>query len=368
MTVAAVVVAGGRGTRFGGLKQFAVVRGRTVAAHSVWSARHVAERVVLVVPDGYDGDGEGADVVVTGGATRAASVRAGLTRCGDASIVVVHDAARPWASPALFRAVLGAVQDGADAAIPALPVVDTLKRVARDHEASVVVATVVRDDLVAVQTPQVFRRDILERAHASGAEATDDAALVEAFGGRVVVIPGELANVKITEPADLERAVSPLLALRIGQGVDVHRFSDDRSRPLRLGLVEIAESPGLAGHSDADVVAHAVADALLGAAGLGDLGRHFPDDDPTTEGVSSRNLLVRVVELVAEAGFRPISVDVTILAQRPVLAPVMPDMAARLTGVVGAPVSVKATTTEGLGAIGRTEGIAATAVALVVAS
>lgn len=339
-----------------------------MASHSVRSARHVASRVVLVVPDGYVGDGEGADVVVTGGDTRAASVRAGLAHCGDATIVVVHDAARPAASEALFRAVLRAVQEGADGAIPGQPVVDTLKRVSHTSATPVVESTLSRDDLVAVQTPQAFQRDVLERAHASGAEATDDAGLVEAIGGRVVVVPGERANVKITEAADLERLRGTSSAMRIGHGFDVHRFSGDRSRPLRLGLVAIAESPGLLGHSDADVVAHAVADALLGAAGLGDLGRHFPDHDPATEGVSSLTLLQAVVDLVAGAGYYPISLDVTILAERPVLAPLMPEMAARLTEAVGAPVSVKATTTEGLGAIGRAEGIAATAVALVVAS
>ncbi len=368
MAVTAVVVAGGRGVRFGGLKQFALVGGSTVASHSVRAARHVAARVVLVVPAGYGGDGEGADVVVTGGDTRADSVRAGLAHCDGATIVVVHDAARPFASPGLFDAVVQAVESGADAAIPGLPVIDTVKRVAPSSDGPVVVATVARDELVTVQTPQAFRRDILDRAHASGADATDDAALVEAVGGRVVVVPGESANVKITDPADLERGHDRWPSIRIGQGVDVHRFSDDPSRALRLGLVEIDGSPGLAGHSDADVAAHAVADALLGAAGLGDLGRHFPDDDPTTEGISSETLLDRVVGLVAEAGFRPVSRDVTILAQRPVLAPSMPAMAARLSAVVGAPVSVKATTTEGLGAIGRTEGIAATAVALVVST
>ncbi len=365
MTVAAVVVAGGRGTRFGGLKQFANLDGRSVAARSVSAARSVASRVVLVVPADYDGTGEGADVVVHGGPTRASSVRAGLAQCADASIIVIHDAARPMASAALFSAVVQAVRDGADAAVPGLAVTDTVKRVDRSRVDVVALATIARDELVTVQTPQAFQRDSLLRAHANAGEATDDAALVETAGGRIVVVPGETENVKITEVADLERMRDPWSALRIGQGVDVHRFSDDASRPLWLGLVEVPGSPGLAGHSDADAATHAVADALLGAAGLGDIGRHFPDTDPSTEGISSATLLSAVVALARDAGYRAVSIDVTIVAQQPRLAPFLATMSQRLSDVVGAPVSVKATTTEGLGAIGRTEGIAASAVAIV---
>ena len=206
MTVAAVVVAGGRGLRFGGLKQFAPLHHDSVSAQSVRHARSVAEFVVLVVPEGYDGDGEGADLVVTGGATRGASVRAGLAQCGDAAIIVVHDAARPLATPALFRSVVAAVRSGADAAVPGLPVTDTVKRVATDADSVVVRATVARDDLVTVQTPQAFRADVLVRAHEGAPDATDDATLVEVLGGRVVVVAGEGANIKITQPGDLERA------------------------------------------------------------------------------------------------------------------------------------------------------------------
>jgi len=203
MSVAAVVVAAGRGVRFGAPKQFHIIGSETVSATSVRTARSVATQVILVVPTGYDGDGEGADVVVNGGATRAASVRAGLDAVDDASIVVVHDAARPLASPALFHAVVDAVRAGADAAIPALAVTDTIKRVTRDGSTTLVSETISRDELVIVQTPQAFRRDVLVRAHAGQADATDDAALVEALGARVVVIPGETSNVKITMPSDL---------------------------------------------------------------------------------------------------------------------------------------------------------------------
>ena len=205
MTVAAVVVAAGQGVRFGSLKQFAFLENETVSALSIRHARSVAQLVVLVVPAGYAGDGEGADVVVTGGPTRAASVRAGLVHCAHAEVIVVHDAARPLASPELFAAVVAAVRDGADGAIPGLVITDTVKRVGADGASLVVVGTESRDDLVTVQTPQAFRREVLTRAHANATDATDDAALVEAIGARVVVVPGERDNIKITAIGDLER-------------------------------------------------------------------------------------------------------------------------------------------------------------------
>ena len=205
MSVAAVVVAGGRGVRFGGLKQFASLGEETVAARSVRAARSVADLVILVVPPRYEGSSEGADVVVEGGATRAASVRAGLAHVGDADVVVVHDAARPNARPVLFAAVVAAVVAGADGAVPGLMITDTVKRVVREDGLTVVLGTESRQDLMTVQTPQAFRRSVLLAAHAGAEEATDDAALVELAGGRVVIVPGLIDNVKITEPSDLER-------------------------------------------------------------------------------------------------------------------------------------------------------------------
>ncbi len=205
MSVTAVVVAGGQGVRFGGLKQFAPLGEETVAARSVRQARSVADVVILVVPPGYEGSGEGADVVVEGGATRAASVRAGLAHVGEVEVVVVHDAARPNARPVLFAAVVAAVVGGADAAVPGLVITDTVKRVVREDGLTIVRATESRQELMTVQTPQAFRRSVLITAHAHADDATDDAALVELAGGRVVVVPGHGDNLKITEPADLER-------------------------------------------------------------------------------------------------------------------------------------------------------------------
>jgi 2-C-methyl-D-erythritol 4-phosphate cytidylyltransferase len=208
MSVAAVIVAAGQGQRYGGPKQFAVLNHDTVTAHSVRAARSVAERVVLVVPANYQGNGEGADVVVVGGTTRSDSVRAGLEECGDAEVIVVHDAARPMATASLFSSVVDAVLAGADGAIPGLPIMDTVKRIRHEGAVTVVEVTEERDELVTVQTPQAFNRDVLVRAHAQGGDATDDAALVEAQGGRVVVVLGEVDNVKITVPGDLARAAS----------------------------------------------------------------------------------------------------------------------------------------------------------------
>jgi 2-C-methyl-D-erythritol 4-phosphate cytidylyltransferase len=210
VTVAAIVVAAGQGRRFGGPKQFARLGAETVCARSVAAARSVASCVILVVPDDYDGPGEGADLIVTGGATRADSVRAGLALCDGAEIVVVHDAARPLASRELFVAVVAAVRAGADGAVPGVAITDTVKRVAREGAVAVVDATLNRDQLVTIQTPQAFRFTALAKAHDSRSDATDDAALVEAAGGRVVVVPGEERNLKITGPDDVARAAALL--------------------------------------------------------------------------------------------------------------------------------------------------------------
>lgn len=360
-----IVVAAGDSTRFGRPKPYELLAGRRVLDWSLAAARGAGDGVVLVVPEAAAGRAEpGADAVVVGAASRAGSVRCGLAAVpADADVVIVHDAARPLAGPALFRAAVDAVRAGAAGAVCAVPLADTLKRV----EGTVVAATVDRAGLWAVQTPQAFRADALRAAHAGGGEATDDAGLVEALGERVVVVPGDPANLKLTGPADLviAEALAGAPPVRVGQGYDVHALSDDPARPLVLGGVTFEGAPGLAGHSDADVVAHAVADALLGAAGLGDLGLHFPDTDPAWSGADSLVLLAEVVRRLAGAGWRPANADCTVVLERPRLAPHRAVMEARLGAVLDAPVSVKAATPEGLGALGRGEGIACSAVALV---
>jgi 2-C-methyl-D-erythritol 4-phosphate cytidylyltransferase len=200
-----IVVAGGAGSRFGTAKQFESIAGARLVDRAVETATGACDEVVVVVPEGFAWDGAPVSAAVVGGASRSASVRAGLAEVPtSASILVVHDAARPLATPALFDAVIRAVRSGADAAVPALPVSDTVKRVDGDR----VVETVARDGLVAVQTPQAFRADRLRAAHATGADASDDAALIEAGGGQVVIVPGEAANLKVTTPADLAAATA----------------------------------------------------------------------------------------------------------------------------------------------------------------
>jgi 2-C-methyl-D-erythritol 2,4-cyclodiphosphate synthase/2-C-methyl-D-erythritol 4-phosphate cytidylyltransferase len=367
-----IVVAGGAGTRFGGPKQYEQLGAQRVLDWSVAAARAASDGVVIVVP-AADAEREGG---VAGGDSRSGSVRAGLAHVpADATVICVHDAARPFADPALFERVIAAVAAGADAAIPGVPVTDTIKQI---DDAGVVVHTPPRSALAAVQTPQAFRASALRAAHAAGGEATDDAALVEAAGGSVVVVQGDTANRKITGPADLrwarERTAAladheggpvPTPDIRVGQGFDIHRFSDDPSRPLVLGGVTFDGARGLHGHSDADAIAHAVTDALLGAAGLGDIGEHFPDTDPRWKGADSLQLLRHAATLVRDAGWRVGNVDCSVVCEQPKLAPHRAEMQQRLSEATGAPVTVKGRRAEGLGALGRGEGIACWANAVI---
>ncbi|MBU6315036.1 MAG: 2-C-methyl-D-erythritol 4-phosphate cytidylyltransferase [Acidobacteria bacterium] len=359
-----IVVAGGSGTRFGGPKQYEALGSRRVLDWSVAAARSAGD-VVIVVP-AADADREGG---VAGGTTRSESVRAGLAQVpAGATIICVHDAARPFADADLFGRVIDAVRAGADAAIPGVPVADTIKRVGADRS---VVDTPPRAELVAVQTPQAFRADALRRAHAAGGDATDDAALVEAAGGTVVVVDGHPDNRKITDPADLQWArervegAHAMSQVRVGQGFDIHRFSDDPSRPLVLGGVVFEGARGLHGHSDADAVAHAATDALLGAAGLGDIGEHFPDTDPQWKGADSLVLLRHAADLVRSAGWVIGNIDCSVVCEAPKLAPHRAEMQRRLSEAAGAPVTVKGRRAEGLGALGRQEGIACWANAVI---
>ncbi|MDH4146563.1 MAG: 2-C-methyl-D-erythritol 4-phosphate cytidylyltransferase [Acidimicrobiia bacterium] len=405
-----IVVAGGSGSRFGRAKQFEVLGGRSVLARSVERAAAVSAGVVVVLAEGQrlppDITPGSVAQLAAGGATRSESVRSGLRLVpGDAAIVVVHDAARPLASGELFDAVIAAVRAGADAAVPAVALTDTIRRVGG--------GTLDRSELVAVQTPQAFRADRLREVHSGSAEATDDATLVERNGGSVVLVDGETTNLKLTHAVDLalaevlatsapagettfpmpeapppmpettsnQVASNPLAAaspsedgprgaalagLRVGHGYDIHRSSDDPARTLVLGGVTFPGERGLEGHSDADAIAHAVTDALLGAAGLGDIGQHFPDTDPRYAGADSRLLLAEAVAAVRAAGWDPLNVDCTVVAERPKLAPRRAEIQQVLTGIVGAPVTVKGKRAERLGALGRSEGIACSAVALLV--
>lgn len=342
------MVAAGSGSRFGGAKQLERLGGRRVVEHSLATARSVCDGVVLVHHVDHDPAdlAPAPDHATPGGATRSASVRAGLAAVpAAAEVVVVHDAARPLASPALFRRVVSAVVDGAAAAVPGVPVADTLKRV---DEAGAVAATVDRTALVGVQTPQAFRADALRAAHDSGDEATDDAALVEAAGGRVVVVDGEVANRKITEPDDLvlaRRLVGG--GLRTGHGFDSHGRGD--AGELVLGGLRWPGEPALVGHSDGDAVCHAIIDALLGAAGMGDIGSWFPDTDSAHAGADSARLLAEVVGSVSEAGWVVGHVDCTVVAASPKIAPRRDEMCDRLAAIVGATVSVKGKRPEGFG-------------------
>jgi 2-C-methyl-D-erythritol 4-phosphate cytidylyltransferase/2-C-methyl-D-erythritol 2,4-cyclodiphosphate synthase len=375
--VAGIVAAGGSGVRAGVAKQWLALGGETVlrrAARALAGCPAV-DALVAVVPPGEEARGQ-AELAglgkparaVAGGAARADSVRNGLAAAEGHAVVLVHDAARPFATPDLvLRVAEAAARDGA--ALAALPVTDTVKRAA-DGGAQVA-ETLDRRTLWLAQTPQGFRRDLLLRAYAAAGDAassaTDECSLVEAMGAPVTLVPGEPGNFKITGPADLARARAAVEApVAMGVGYDTHRFA--AGRRLVLGGVEF-EGDGLLGHSDADVCAHAIGDAILGAAGLGDLGRHFPDTDPRWKGVSSLVLLREIARKAAERGWAVGNADVTLAARRPKIAPRAEEMRARLAealGVSPAQVNVKATTGEGMGFVGREEGIAAHAVALLV--
>jgi 2-C-methyl-D-erythritol 4-phosphate cytidylyltransferase/2-C-methyl-D-erythritol 2,4-cyclodiphosphate synthase len=375
--LAVVVVAAGSGTRLGldEPKAFVGLHGTTILEHALRGVFGTVEpaQVVVVAPpalvararaigEHVAGAASGYLTVVAGGDTRQRSVAAGLAALGDeVEVVLVHDAARALTPSDLIDRVAGAVRDDVGV-IPASPVVDTVKRV----EGERVVEAVDRSDLVHVQTPQGFPRAELEAAYAAAAaEYTDDAALYAAAGYPVVTVPGEPRAFKITTPWDLGRAEQLLDAgarIRTGVGIDAHRYDD--AVPLWLGGVYFPDEPGLDGHSDGDAVIHAICDALLSAAGLGDIGSRFGSAAPEFAGAASEVFLRETLSLVAGAGFRVGNVAVQVIANRPRLAPRRMELEARLGELVGAPVSVSATTSDGLGFSGRGEGLVAVATAL----
>lgn len=378
--VAALVVAAGQGLRAGGgvPKQYRPILGRPMLAHAVGAflGHGAVGSVRLVVPPGDESRAlaalgalpGGRVALCPGGATRQESVRAGLEAIAEAGapdLVLIHDAARPFVPAAMIDRVLGALAE-LPGACPALPVVDSLRTGGERVDGEVD-----RSRLHRVQTPQGFRFQAILAAHraaaARGLAATDDVAVACAAGLDVAIVPGDERAMKVTDAADFQRAEA--LVARIpatGTGFDVHRFGPGDH--LWLCGVKVPHEAGLVGHSDADVGLHALTDAILGAIGDGDIGRHFPPSDPQWKGASSDRFLAHAAALVAARGGRIAHVDVTVIAEVPRVGPHREAMVARIGAILAdhrPTVSVKATTTEGLGFTGRREGIAAQAAATV---
>jgi 2-C-methyl-D-erythritol 4-phosphate cytidylyltransferase / 2-C-methyl-D-erythritol 2,4-cyclodiphosphate synthase len=373
MTTAVIIVAAGSGTRLGSAlpKAFVSVAGVPMLQHSLTSLSQWArwDSLVLVVPEGYEAPARalatGMDSVhvVVGGETRGDSVQQGLGALPDGTTnVLIHDAARALMPRDVFDRVLDALEAGASGVIPHVPVVDTLVRV----ESSLTEGGVDRDELGAVQTPQGFDVEALRQAYADTTEEfTDDAAVLRRAGDVVVGVDGHPRGFKITYPDDLVRAESllgssstPLVAV----AMDVHQF--DSTEPLHLAGLEWPGEPGLSGHSDGDAVLHAIVDAILQAAGLGDLGTHFGSARPEFAGANSGVFLDHTLELLKNHSLQVSSVAIQIVAQAPKIGPRRDEAEATLSSLVGAPVSVSATTTDGLGFTGRGEGLLAIATAV----
>lgn len=381
---ACVIPAGGSGSRFGGElpKQFLSLGGISVLRRSTLAAAATPEVGAIVIAAPADAvDRARAEVagigkvvaVVAGGATRVESVGNALAALpAEPEVILVHDAARPLARTALFSEAIASAR-AAGGAIVAVRVADTVKRVGAD---GVVRETVAREALWRIQTPQAFRTELLRRAHREaherGWDATDDAALVERVGGEVRVVEGDGMNFKITTPEDLalaERLLVGAGAARTGFGRDKHPLV--AGRPFVMGGVTIEAEAGPLGHSDGDALCHAIADAMLGAAVLGDIGKMFPDDADATRGISGPAILEGVARMTREAGFALSHLDATVWARKPKLAPhivVMRETIARALGVPAACVSVKAKSGNGLDAAGRGESVEADAIVTLVRS
>ncbi len=380
MFVSAIIAAGGSGQRVGGVspKQLLHIGGRAMLDRSVsaFVTHPSVDEVVVALPPSLAAAppdflqrASKPLRIVAGGDRRRDSVANAFRAVAEAAdIVLVHDAARPFVSADLIsRTIQAAIESGA--VLAALAARDTVK-LTRTSDEHLVQETLPRERVFLAQTPQAFRRAVLADALALNLDATDEAALVERTGYPVRVVEGETSNFKITTRDDLSLADSIAergrdVVPRVGVGYDLHRLVP--GRPLILGGVRIEFERGLLGHSDADAVCHAVTDAILGAAGAGDIGMHFPDTDPRWAGASSLDLLAQAVRLVAAAGFTVENVDVVVIAERPKLRPYIEEMrghVARALGVTPDRVSIKGKTDEATGALGRGEAIAAHAVAM----
>jgi 2-C-methyl-D-erythritol 4-phosphate cytidylyltransferase/2-C-methyl-D-erythritol 2,4-cyclodiphosphate synthase len=370
-------------------KQFLEIAGKPILLHTIERISSVEEvaQIVVALPVEHipaamallERQPARVEVrCVAGGPNRQESVREGVARVvSEPDVILVHDAVRPVCERELVRRVLEAAWEKG-AAVPGLPATETIQRVSRTGR---VLSTPPREQLYAIQTPQAFHtgilRSALDKAHESGFLGTDESSVVLWAGHPVTVVPGSADNIKITRPLDLQ--IAGLLIsqgrrgaegmgesiLRIGHGIDYHRLVDGRK--LILGGVEIPFEKGLEGHSDADALSHAICDALLGAAAMGDIGQHFPDTDPANRGRPSLEFLNEVRKTVEAAGWKIRNVDATLLAERPRISPHEPAMRKNIAEALGlclGAVSIKATTTEGLNAEGRGEGISAQAIAL----
>lgn len=377
--IAVILVAAGDGARLGaGIpKALAKVGELTLLEHALANILKVKNLAQIIVASHEDRVDEFRDIAkaavgdqisisfTPGGLSRQGSIANALTALDPSiTVVLVHDSARCFTPAVVFDRVAAAVQETGFGVVPVLPVADTIKQVKLD----VVLGTVDRDELRVAQTPQGFTKDSLVGAYTNATEDfTDDASLLQSTGAVIRSVPGDAMAFKITVPADLEYAELLLGSgkeLRSGIGTDVHRFATTPT-PLYLGTILWPDEQGLVGHSDGDSIAHAVVDALLSAAGLGDIGSNFGVDRPEYSGANGSVFIKGALELLHAAGWEVLNVSVQLIGNKPKLAPRRDEVQAALTGLVGAPVTVGATTTDGLGFLGSSEGVAAVATALI---
>lgn len=362
MSLAIIVVAAGRGERLGKSqpKAFVEIEGKTILEHALLGLPDSFDELVLVLPEDYFSQAREisnrlglSPELVLGGGTRQQSVENGLASV-KSDLVLVHDSARCFTPTEVFDRVIAELELGSQAVLPVISVSDSIKKVTGNQ----VIENVDRDYLAAAQTPQGFRTEVLKTSLAQSATMfTDDAAAVLAAGYKIVTVDGDTKSLKITHPSDLATETF------IGIGVDSHAFSGVGT--LKLGLIEIPQLPSLEGHSDGDAVAHAVVDSLLSAARLGDIGSNFGVDKPEYAGASGELFLKATLDLLSRAGYSVVNVAVQIIADKPKVAPIRDQMQQALSAILKAPVSVTATTTDGLGFLADASGIGAVSTALI---